>query len=72
MNDILPDTLNPDDINNELHKPVKIHFDYNAITCESCKKVITDGKIFRNLDDPTKGLCFDCCYNYKKKGNIKL
>ena len=51
----------PDDINNELHKPIKVHFDYNAVACERCKKVITDGRIIRKTDDPTKGICFDCC-----------
>jgi len=53
MNDILNDE--------NFNKPVKVHFDYNAVTCERCKKVITDGRIIRKTDDPTKGICFDCC-----------
>ena len=28
--------------------------------CFSCKRIVTDGKIFPLKDNPKRGLCFDC------------
>ena len=42
------------------YKPNYMDITYPACTCISCKKVVTDGRIFRLKERPEKGLCFDC------------
>ena len=32
----------------------------NGCRCVFCKKVITDGNIFPSVDEPEKGICFNC------------
>lgn len=49
FDDVIPTTVNN-----------KIELNSAPCTCEYCKKVITDGKIFRSNGNPSKGICFDC------------
>ena len=42
----------------DLFKPKELKD--NEVFCISCKRVIVNGRIFKLVDDPHKGLCFDC------------
>lgn len=42
------------------YEPDYMDITYPACTCISCKKTITDGRIFRLKERPERGLCFDC------------
>ena len=56
----LINTIAIEDGRGQLLKPLPDPLPENACRCYGCKRIITDGRIFRSKDDPKSGLCFDC------------
>ena len=56
----LINTIAIEDGRGQLLRPLPDPLPENACRCYGCKRVITNGRIFRLKDDPKSGLCFDC------------